>query len=81
MLELKVPFALDGTQVLLSPEVAEKGREYFCPACGDIVILKKGEIKVAHFAHKVSDTCSQETIVHKTAKQLVQRKQPTAAAR
>jgi hypothetical protein len=73
MVELKVPFALDSTQVLFNPQLAEKGREYFCPACGDTVILKKGEIKVPHFAHKVSDSCSQETIIHITAKQLVQR--------
>lgn len=70
-MELKAPFALDSSQQLLSPEVAEKGQEYFCPACGDPVILKKGDVKVVHFAHKLSDACSQETIIHKTAKLLV----------
>lgn len=29
-------------------------------------------MKVAHFAHKRSDTCTQETILHKTAKLLIQ---------
>ncbi|MFZ1083230.1 MAG: competence protein CoiA family protein [Candidatus Kryptoniota bacterium] len=71
MTELKVPFAFNEGQVLFSPEFAERGRRYFCPACNDEVILKKGDVKVAHFAHKVSDTCSQETIIHKTAKHLV----------
>jgi hypothetical protein len=36
------------------------------------LILKRGAVKVPHFAHKPSDTCNQETIIHKTAKLLVQ---------
>lgn len=73
MPKLRVPFAVDDEEQLYSPETAEKGRNYFCPACQDAVIFKQGEIKVAHFAHKVSDTCNQETITHKTAKLLVQK--------
>lgn len=73
MSELRVPFAVDNEMRLFSPETAEKGRNFFCPACRASVILKKGEIKVAHFAHKTSDTCSQETITHKTAKLLVKK--------
>ena len=69
--KLRVPFAFDGEKKLYDPETAEKGKRYFCPACKDIVILRKGEIKKAHFAHKVSETCNQETILHKTAKQLI----------
>lgn len=71
MTELKVPFAFNEARVLFSAESAERGCRYFCPACNDEVILKKGEVKVAHFAHKDSDVCSQETIIHKTAKYLV----------
>lgn len=73
MPELLVPFAIDDEGRLYSPEGAEKGRNYLCPACQKPVIFKQGEIRVAHFAHNVSDTCSQETIVHKTAKLLVQK--------
>ena len=69
--KLKVPFAFDDEKKLYDPETAEKGKRYFCPACEDIVILRKGEIKTPHFAHKVSETCNQETILHKTAKQLI----------
>lgn len=72
-LELRVPFAIDGEDRLHSPETAEKGKTYFCPACKEVVILKRGEIRTAHFAHKVSETCNQETIIHKTAKLLVQK--------
>ena len=69
--KLRVPFAFGDEKRLYDPETAEKGKRYFCPACQDTVILRKGEIKKAHFAHKVSETCNQETILHKTAKQLI----------
>ena len=69
--KLRVPFAFDDEKRLYAPQTAEKGKHYFCPACKDAVILRKGEIKTAHFAHKVSETCNQETILHKTAKQCI----------
>ena len=72
MPKLRVPFAVDDVERIHSPATAEKGRNYFCPACGALVIFKQGEIRTAHFAHKVSDICNQESITHKTAKLLVQ---------
>ena len=69
--KLRVPLAFDDEKKLYDPEAAEKGKRYFCPACQDTVILRKGKIKTPHFAHKVSETCNQETIIHKTAKQLI----------
>lgn len=69
--KLRVPLAVDGAERLYNPETAEKGKHYFCPACQDTVILRKGEIKTAHFAHKASETCNQETILHKTVKQRI----------
>jgi hypothetical protein len=71
MPKLKVPYAADRTHALRSPDEAEKGHDYFCLACGDAVIFRKGKVKVAHFAHKAANICSQETIIHKTAKALV----------
>lgn len=73
MPELRVPFAVDDEERIYSPATAEKDGNYSCPACGEPVIFKQGEIRIAHFAHKVSDICSQETITHKTAKLLVQK--------
>ena len=70
-IKLRVPFAFDDEKQLYDPQAAEKGKHYFCPACQDTVILRKGEIKTAHFAHKASETCNQETILHKIAKQLI----------
>ena len=69
--KLKVPFAFDDEKRLCDPHTAEKGEHYFCPACKDTVILRKGEIKTPHFAHKASETCNQETIIHRIAKQLI----------
>lgn len=73
MSELRVPFAIDSELKLYSPATAEKSKNYFCPSCGESVILKQGEIRTTHFAHKISDTCNQETITHKTAKLLIQK--------
>jgi len=51
-----------------------RGADYRCPGCGVGVVLKKGEIKIAHFAHRVADgdcTFSQgETVGHMEAKRL-----------
>lgn len=46
---------------------AEKGQDYFCPECGQEVVLKQGKIKIAHYAHKTESTCSyqvKETELH-----------------
>jgi len=67
-----VPFAHDDAGCLVSVEHAIPGQQYFCPACKTPLILRRGAIKKPHFAHKPNDICSQETIVHKTAKHLVQ---------
>lgn len=73
MPKLRVPFVIDDKDQLYTPATAEKGKNYFCPACRVAVILKQGEIRTAHFAHKVSETCNQETITHKTAKLLIRK--------
>lgn len=72
MPQLRVPVALDQHNNLVRPSSAEQGRRYVCPACREAVIVKKGTIKIHHFAHNATDTCSQESILHKTAKLLIQ---------
>jgi ribosomal protein S27E len=71
MSELLIPFAVDEKEQLCSPKTAERGKNYFCPACKEPVIFRHGDIKIPHFAHKVSLTCNQETVTHKTAKLLI----------
>lgn len=68
---LKVPFALNNEDRLCTPQQAIKGYDYICPSYQERVILRQGEIKTAHFAHKVSEVCNQETILHKAAKHLI----------
>ena len=70
---LRVPFVIDDQEQIHSPATAERGKAYFCPACHDSVIFRKGEVKTPHFAHKVTDTCNEETVTHKIAKLLVQK--------
>ena len=69
--QLKVPVALNNENRLCTPQQAIKGQDYICPSCQEKVILRKGAIKTAHFAHKLSEVCNQETILHKAAKHLI----------
>ncbi len=53
---------------------ANKGPTYFCPNCGDEVILKQGRIVIHHFAHKPPTDCSwakSETREHLLAKTVI----------
>jgi competence protein CoiA len=50
---------------------ADRGPHYHCPGCRNEVILKRGRIKIAHFAHKPPVECDWakgETIEHMQAK-------------
>lgn len=68
---LLVPYGKDGDGLLWKAIEADKTQPYYCPACNSQLILKKGNIKAHHFAHKKEISCNQETILHKTAKQLI----------
>ncbi|USS92917.1 hypothetical protein M8332_04605 [Fructilactobacillus ixorae] len=37
---------------------AASGSNYVCPGCQTPVILKRGRIKIAHFAHRTGQACS-----------------------
>ena len=71
MKTLNVPFGLDENQHAVSPTEAIKGKEYHCPSCGDLLILRQGNIRIYHFAHRTSNVCTQELIIHQTAKKLI----------
>lgn len=62
---------LEGQRI--EADIAEKGPEYRCPKCRDVVVLKKGRIKTHHFAHKPPVNCNWgkgETHEHREAKKL-----------
>lgn len=63
--------ALDRERI--EADVAERGLAYVCSKCRRPVILKRGRIKIAHFAHKPPTDCmwaSGETLAHLGAKKL-----------
>lgn len=68
---LKIPFGLDEKDRPVSAEKAERLGAYRCPNCKSDLILKQGQIREWHFAHKVTIQCSLESVLHKTAKYLV----------
>lgn len=37
---------------------------YRCPGCASPLLLRRGEVRAAHFAHQKSSTCSPETALH-----------------
>jgi ssDNA-binding Zn-finger/Zn-ribbon topoisomerase 1 len=71
MVMLKIPYGFDSMGKVHTPESATKEDTYYCPSCADALVLRKGEFKVAHFAHKATDSCSLETITHRVAKRLI----------
>jgi competence protein CoiA len=63
--------SLDGVRI--EAEHAPRGRPFVCPECRQAVVLKRGRIVVAHFAHKphmVCDWARGETPAHLEAKRL-----------
>ena len=71
MQNLQIPYALINGDVPVSPQVAEKGQDFSCPICDDEVVLRRGDIRQPHFAHKPDTGCSGEGVRHKTAKQMI----------
>jgi len=49
--------ALDKNGNRISAEDAIKSEDYYCPTCGEKVILKQGRINVTHFSH-ITRECS-----------------------
>ena len=68
----RIPLALDPAGVLTRPEEANRETAYVCPACAASVIYRHGPKVSAHFAHKAASNCSLETVVHKSAKRLIE---------
>ena len=53
---MRVALDADGKRVHIDQtHVKEK---YFCPSCGEELIMRKGEIRAHHFAHKPNSVCS-----------------------
>lgn len=64
-------YALDSESHLIKIDDAEKGNEYRCPNCKEIMIVREGKERKKHYAHKNTENCSYETYLHKIAKRRI----------
>ena len=71
MPSLQIPYAFTNNKLPVSPQVAEKGQDFSCPICDSEVVLRRGDIRQPHFAHKPDIGCSGEGVRHKIAKQMI----------
>lgn len=69
--ELQVPYGTDQNGALVAASDATKSNQYNCPQCCSTLILRDGQVKTKHFAHKAETNCNGETIAHNTAKNLI----------
>lgn len=72
--KIKLPFAIRNN-ILVSIDDVESGiqKDCFCPCCGSLLIARKGDCNVHHFAHAKSE-CEYglETALHIFAKQILE---------
>lgn len=53
-------FALDKDGKRVYIDSTHVKNEYFCPGCGEKLILKKGNVRTHHFAHSASHPCTDD---------------------
>lgn len=68
----KVPLGYHNkSKTYVSPINALKSDQYSCPKCNAILTLKHGEINAKHFAHKKTDDCTLDLVIHALAEQVI----------
>ncbi|MBW1605399.1 competence protein CoiA [Lactobacillus sp. Sy-1] len=50
--------AYDKNQKIILADQSNQHGEFFCPSCKEPVTLRRGSIKIAHFAHRKNSKCS-----------------------
>ena len=66
-----VPIAFSSDGELVRPNDAKPSQRYRCPGCGADLLLRRGELRRPHFAHRGGDGCSPESSLHRAAKHRV----------
>jgi len=66
-----IPVAFTAEGRIVRPDQAEPGQVFRCPGCSAEVVLRQGELRQAHFAHRHGEGCSPESAAHRAAKRLV----------
>ena len=67
-MSIKIPFA---GKAIGFPLTAVRHGQWKCPECGSPVIVKRGKVKQAHFAHKAASSCTGESLLHKATKEWI----------
>lgn len=71
----QISFGVHSSGRLLDATQAQRGLacDCTCPGCGERLLARQGEVKVAHFAHQSTTDCSGglETALHRAAKQVI----------
>lgn len=71
-MEIQYPVALDSRGRLRWAHERDKGERYSCPGCGAPMILKAGEVRRPHFAHRGENpACGGETALHRIARRIL----------
>lgn len=63
-----VPVAVDEAGALVRPVDADADGAYRCPGCGSDLVVRKGELRRAHFAHRRGEGCGTESVLHRAGK-------------
>ena len=63
-------FALDQDNNIVDIKNTVDNNKYFCPSCNTEMILKRGQIRQWHFAHK-TDKCSYDKYLHSIATRMI----------
>ncbi len=66
-----IPVAFTDDGRVVRPDQAEPNQPYRCPGCSAEVVLRRGEVRRAHFAHRHGEGCSPDSAAHRAAKRLV----------
>lgn len=70
-MDFELPYALDGSDLLVSQANGRKGTVYSCPGCKEKVTFKSGEIIHPHFAHYPNVSCSKEAVLNRIGQRLL----------
>ena len=63
-----VPVAVSSDGSYVRPHDAVPSQAYRCAGCGADVVLRRGEVRRPHFAHRGGEGCSSESTLHRAAK-------------
>ena len=73
MNDIRYPFALNETGDAVSIKEARKGDLFHCLGCDQVMVAKKGRLRVWHYAHKTPEAlaCDPDRALHNRAQELI----------